>query len=594
MRPGSSHDGVGLAVLLLIALAGLVSGASVLLLVVVLQALGFSSTGSSGSRLFAAALDVAGGRPSLGLALTLLVGATAAQGVVGRMQSIQTLWLVDDVTRGVRRRLFGDICGVPWNVYTRFRQSDLVEVLVQQTNRVGFATRSLVLLAASCMTAIVYVALAAGISLAMTAVVLGFGAALTLLLARERREVARAGEGYLVANRRLFSSLMDALAGMKTVRAYGAERRHATALESAESGLHDVHLRLVGTEGRMKAWFDLGATTLLAAVTLVSASRLAISAAELVVLIFVFVRLAPQLSAVHHQYQSVLADLPALGAVESFASLCRVDAAGPVGPPEAIAFERDIELRDVVFAYASEPVLRGVTVTIPAGRMVAVVGPSGAGKSTIADLVLGLLTPDAGQLLVDGRPLSAERLPAWRALIGYVPQDGFLYHDSIRGNLLWAAPGADETEMRAALVSAGAGSVDRLPQGLDTPVGDRGALLSGGERQRVALAQALLRKPKLLILDEATSSLDAESERTIEQAIGSLQGRVTILRITHRLASVRSADFIYVVDGGRIVESGRWDELRARPFGRLRALSEAQGLPSSGARATFGQMELAR
>ena len=565
-------------VVAVVCVSGVASGASVLLLIVVLQSLGLSGSQPPTSRLFAEVLRLAGGHPSVGAALGMLVAATAIQGLLSRVQALQTLSLVDDVSRGVRRRLFGELCRVPWNVYARFRQSDLVEVVSHQATRVGLAARGLVMLAAALVTAAVYGTLAAGISLLMTGLVLAFGAGLTMLLTRDRRAVTDAGERYLVANRRLFGSIMDALSGMKTLRAHGAEQRHAAALETAEMGLHAVHLRLVGAETRMRFWFDVGAMGLLAGVTLLATARQTMSPAELLVLVFVFFRLAPQVSSLHHQFQSVLAEIPSLAAVESFEGTCAASTMEQPARQEPVAFEREIRLEGVDFAYGDEPVLRGLDLTIPAGRTIAIVGPSGAGKSTVADLVLGLLAPTHGRVLVDGQPLTPDRVATWRAMVGYVPQDTFLYHDTIRANLRSAAPEANEADLQAALQAAGAEFVDRLPEGLETPTGDRGVLLSGGERQRLALAQALLRRPRLLILDEATSALDAESERTIERAIANLHGHVTILQITHRLSTARRADLIYVLDRGRIVESGREDELRVRPFGRFRRLSDAQDL----------------
>jgi ATP-binding cassette subfamily C protein len=167
------------------------------------------------------------------------------------------------------------------------------------------------------------------------------------------------------------------------------------------------------------------------------------------------------------------------------------------------------------------------------------VGPSGAGKTTVADLVAGLIFPDRGRVTVDGKELTPARIGRWRERIGYVGQEPFLFHDTVRANLLWAAPGASEDDLREALRAAAAwGFVARLPHGLDTVVGDRGVRLSGGERQRLALARALLRRPDLLILDEATSNIDAGNERRIGAAVRRLRGSLAILVITHRSPAI--------------------------------------------------------
>ena len=223
-------------------------------------------------------------------------------------------------------------------------------------------------------------------------------------------------------------------------------------------------------------------------------------------------------------------------------------------------------------------VLNGVDLAIPAGRTTAVVGPSGAGKSTVADMVVGLLMPTSGRITIDGVPLAGAHIPPWRRRLGYVNQDTFLFHESIRENLRIVRPDATDEQLWTALHNASAAFVEALPDGLDTVVGDRGVRLSGGERQRIALARALLRNPTMLILDEATSALDPENERVIQHAIERMAGQLTILVIAHRLASVRSADVIHVMEAGHVVESGTWEALLARPGGRFRAMCRAQGL----------------
>jgi ATP-binding cassette subfamily C protein len=179
---------------------------------------------------------------------------------------------------------------------------------------------------------------------------------------------------------------------------------------------------------------------------------------------------------------------------------------------------------------------------------------------------------------VAGRPLVPERLLGWRRSVALVPQDPFLFHDTITANLHWSRPDASEEELWDALGLASAAEFVRdLPLGLETVVGDRGMRLSGGERQRLAVARALLRAPDLLILDEATSSLDTENERAIRTALAALKGRTTTLLIAHRLSTVTEADRIVVLEAGRVVETGSWTELRRMQAGRLHSLIEAGG-----------------
>lgn len=215
----------------------------------------------------------------------------------------------------------------------------------------------------------------------------------------------------------------------------------------------------------------------------------------------------------------------------------------------------ELALRAVTVRHADRaaPALDGVTLALPVGSTTILSGPSGAGKSTVADVLGGLMAPDSGDLLLDGVALDPARRRGWRDRVAYVQQDPVLFHASIRNNLLWAAPGANEADLQAALRDASAEFVFALPDGLDTMVGDRGARLSGGERQRIALARGLLRDPALLILDEVTSALDADNEAAVTRAIAGLHGRLTILIIGHRGALASLADHAVGLDGGRVV-----------------------------------------
>jgi ATP-binding cassette, subfamily C, bacterial len=256
---------------------------------------------------------------------------------------------------------------------------------------------------------------------------------------------------------------------------------------------------------------------------------------------------------------------------------------GPTRGEAEIALQREIRFEQVSFDYEGEagtgrPAVRGVNLVIPARTIVALVGPSGAGKSTIADLLMGLLTPDGGRILIDARELTTALSRTWRERIAYVPQSPFLFNDTVRGNLTWARPGANDEECWEALCLAAAEDFVRgLPDGLGTRVGERGVQLSGGERQRIVLARELLGKPSLLILDEATSALDSEHERRIHAALEQVRGTITVMIITHRLSSIRDADYIHVMQRGEIVESGTWTELLLGD-GRFAAMARAQQL----------------
>jgi ABC-type multidrug transport system fused ATPase/permease subunit len=226
-----------------------------------------------------------------------------------------------------------------------------------------------------------------------------------------------------------------------------------------------------------------------------------------------------------------------------------------------------VRLNNVCFSYPDrKTTISNLDLYIAKGKVTALVGESGSGKSTITDLVLGLQIPNEGLVLIDGISLNDYKQQSFRERVGYVPQEPILFHSSIRENLLWSSSSSSEEDLWRALDVANAALfVKQLSQGIDTIVGDRGTRLSGGQRQRIALARAILRKPDLLILDEATSSLDNESERLIKESIEGLSKDTTILIVAHRLSTIKNADQVYVIQNGRVVENGSYAELSKNP-----------------------------
>jgi subfamily B ATP-binding cassette protein MsbA len=247
-------------------------------------------------------------------------------------------------------------------------------------------------------------------------------------------------------------------------------------------------------------------------------------------------------------------------------------------PGEAAAhFDRDVVYDRVSFRYGNgDPVLSEVSFALPKGRVVAIVGPSGAGKTTLADLLPRFHDPTGGRILMDGVPLTGLTRRSLRALMGVVSQDTILLNDTVYANIAYGSPGASREQVEVAARAANAdGFIAALPQGYATVLGERGTRLSGGQRQRIAIARALLRDPPILILDEATSALDTESERLVQQAIDRLMRKRTVLVIAHRLATVRDADEIVVLDAGRVIQRGTHDQL-FRAGGLYRRLYDLQ------------------
>ncbi|HTV88812.1 MAG TPA: ATP-binding cassette domain-containing protein, partial [Stellaceae bacterium] len=342
------------------------------------------------------------------------------------------------------------------------------------------------------------------------------------------------------------AGFMASVAGYRKTRmTLLADLSSQTAQLEIATGLGGLAVAVVGAS--LVAGHQLAATTLPLLILLAVASFLPIS----------------EIAQVSRQLADTIASTRRLYAVHHEEAAVRD---GPARPPAPLGGSA-IRFADVGFAYpgAARPALRGVDLAVPAGATVAIVGPSGAGKTTVASLLLRFWDPDAGRILIDSVDLRDFELDHLRRRISLVSQDTYHYNDTLRANVALARPDADECAVQRALVQAALGDfVDSLPAGLDTPVGERGVQLSGGQRQRVAIARAFLKNAPTLILDEATSHLDAVSEAQVRGALAALMRDRTTIVIAHRLSTVRDADLIAVLDRGCLVEFGPHTELIAR------------------------------
>jgi ABC-type multidrug transport system fused ATPase/permease subunit len=300
-----------------------------------------------------------------------------------------------------------------------------------------------------------------------------------------------------------------------------------------------------------------------------------------IVFLAVFYRLAPRIQQVQDAFYTTRIFAPWVADWQTRYKRIMAHADRDQGH-ETLKPSESIELRDVSYQYpqGSVPAIEHVYLSIAQGRCVALVGESGSGKSTVLDLVTGLLEPSSGEVLVDATPLTRVNLETWRSRIGLVLQGSPLFYGSILKNIAWGDPNPDMDNAVACARMANAWEfIERLPQGILTEVEEKGARFSGGQRQRIALARALYRNPWLLILDEPTSELDADSEDRIFKALQKIKGRYAILITSHRLEMARLADEILVLERGCILERGSWESLSANPAGLFQRLAKQQRMP---------------
>ena len=518
--------------------------------------------------------------PAFWLASLLLIFMLlmALRSLFSRMQSVLTFRTALSYELALSRRLYRAIIQADWLFLVRRRSSDFTHALTAELARVTNCTYLLIGTLANSILALVYIALALKLSAGMTWLVLATGAVLLLLSRRWMRAVRQSGTAVSESVSEVYAAATEHLQNLKAMKFYDAQTSAFAMFSSLQSTALEQGLASTRSQAAAAFWFEAGSLIVLGAIVFASLQVLRVAPASILLLLAVFTRLIPRLAAGQNQFQALLSEIPAFENLTAIHRDCLANAEVPASAGSGHSLAHEIHLQRISFRYeANRPlVLDDVSLTIAAGKVTAIAGASGVGKSTIADLVTGLLVPMTGQVLIDGAELTAQAARAWRRHVGYVAQDTVLFHDTVRANLRWANPAASELEMKESLTLAAAEFVFDLPQGLDTTVGDRGMLLSHGQRQRIALARALLRKPGLLILDEATSSLDFENERRILDAIERLQGRTTVLLIAHRVSAIQRAQMIFVIENGRVAESGDWQSLRSRPSDRVASLFRLQ------------------
>jgi ATP-binding cassette subfamily C protein len=510
----------------------------------------------------------AGFHPDLTQLLVFFVALVGTRAVLIRERDVALFRLRMMFVDGLRNEIQGALAAANWRFLGRLDHAGLLSTMQADIAAVNNGTYILAQTVSGLAMGIagfaVAVSILPGLSLAILALALLIG----FTLRRQLNRVAVLGAQSSAAQRLLTGVFTDFLGGMKQIKAGAIEREHVRLFAERNGSLSGKQAAFFSSQANSRALFEFGAAAFLALFLYLVHTFGRLPVAELLLIVLIFARLFPLLKTMHGHARLLWYMLPAFASVQRLLRRARLAAEIPAASVAGkLVLAQGIEFLNVTFRYESGvAALEGIDLLLPARRTVALVGASGAGKTTAADLALGLLVPAEGAILVDGLPLVGERAGRWRRSVGYVPQDPFLFPDSIRANLRRFHPSASEEQMWEALrCVAGDQFVRELPQGLDTLVGERGNRLSGGERQRIALARAMLGDPEFLVLDEATSQLDAESEALIHCVLAGLRGRVTVLVIAHRLSTLRVADQVIVLDGGKVKQRGDWDLLAGTP-----------------------------
>lgn len=572
--------GARLPWLFLLALGGaMLEGLGLAALVPLLAVLGDATgaTGGLAAHLHALSLEVIGRPLDLPMTLTVFAAIILARAGVMHLREMEQARARLEVLQVLRRDLVAAVAGARWSYLLGVSKSGVAALLLTDMGRVSRGTTHVFRLPAQVLMLLVQVGLALAVAPLLVGVTVLLGG--VLAWATRIRGIHRAGERLSVAHGRMSASTLEFLSALKLAKSQAGEPRYLDVFLGNAGGVQGEELGFIRSWSRSRLLFQAGAGAATVVLVYVAADIVRLSLGELLLLAAILARLLPLVQGLRLTVQTVMHTLPAYQAVRTVTAACREAAEAPPLPDARFDTEeaREVRLENVSFRYGGRVAVRDVSATVKAGCMTAIVGRSGAGKTTLADLAMGLLSPDEGRVLVDGSPLAPGSLSAWRGGIGYVPQETVLFAGTVRDNLAMLAPEAGEPMMWDALEAADLKHrVMEMPGGLDTDIGERGSTLSGGERQRLALARALIRRPRFLVLDEATSELDPVSQRAIRRALERLKGQTTLLVIAHRLSTIRAADTILVMEGGRLIDQGHWDDLARREIGAFHDLLDAE------------------
>lgn len=537
--------------------AGLAEGVSILTLIPLMDIIqsGGPSTGSWVGTFLKKALDVFGLHPNMPTVLAIFVIGIGIKGLFMLVAMKQVGYTVAHVTSDLRLKLIKALMNANWNYFINRPAGYFSNAMGSEAMRAATAYHHTALFIASVLSAFIYVALAMILSLKTTIISALTAIIMIVAFSALIKQSRRAGFRQTELMKSIISRLTDALQGIKSIKAMAQENHFQNLLETETQDLYKAQKSQVFAAEALKAIQEPFVAIMIASIIYIIITFGQQPFSSLIVILLIFQRLLSRIYNAQACYQEMAVGESALWSlIENIEKAeVEVDKYNERGKiPHLI---EDIRMSSVNFFHGEKQILKNVTISIPAGKFVAIIGHSGAGKTTIVDLIAGLFIPQSGDVCIDGISLRKLNIFAWRKMIGYVPQEIFLFHESVFQNISLGDNSMTDQDVEEALISAGAlDFVSKLPSGIHTVIGERGSKLSGGQRQRIAIARALLHKPKLLILDEATTALDPKTEAEICDTLRRLCGRTTIIAISHQPAIAEVADVVFKISNGCLLQ----------------------------------------
>ncbi|MFB6801732.1 ABC transporter ATP-binding protein [Peribacillus butanolivorans] len=506
----------------------------------------------------------------LGIYVLIMVG----QSFFKRNQTILGAKIQQGFISHLREETYRNLLQANWEFYLKKRKSDIINLMANEIFRVSAGTNLFFQLLSSIIFTIIQIIFAFYLSVKMTSFILFFGIILIFFSRKFVKKSQSLGKETLHLTQTYLAGITDHFNGIKDIKSNSLEQTHLNWFFSLSKKMERNMVEITKLNSTSQMTFKVVSSLLIAIFVFFSIKMFMAQPAQLMLIMVIFSRLWPRFTSIQSNLEQIGSTLPSFKALLDLQNECREARElynSDYKNIKSIEIKHGLDCRNVYFRYnpdESTYALKNINVHIPSNRMTAIVGRSGAGKSTLIDLLMGLNQPDRGEVSIDDIPLTNDHLLSLRKSISYIPQDPFLFNATIRENLMIIDPNASDESIWESLEFAAASDfVSKLPQGLDTLIGDRGVRLSGGERQRLVLARAILRKPSILVLDEATSALDTENEAKIQAAIERLKGTMTIIVIAHRLSTIRNADQVLVMDQGEIIQVGEYNQLASEKRG---------------------------
>ena len=563
-------------------MVGLSEGTSIVLLLPLLDRAGIVTTSSQGfvNAIINKALALAGVHSMV--EILILVSAVAT---VQMILSVGLNWWSIRLARTYQQQrqleLFSAFMRAKWTFIADRKAGEMTNAITTECERLVRGFTLAMSLFGSAVVALIYVALSAFIAWQATLSLIGFAIAVALAMTGFYRKSYAFGQAIAPFNAELQTVLEEQFAGAKFIKASVGVDRAAKKVEHLVRRLSELNAAAAAMPGTVRALLEYAALIGIASILVLSSTGFGIAPGNVIIVLALFGRLFPRFTTVQAQLHALNSNVHALEVLNKMQTSAEAHAErGSAFSYAPLEIQRPtvLSVRDLQVKLDDRTILHGINLAVPIPGLLAIVGKSGAGKSTLVHALLGLVEPSAGLIELGPHQFASASLGAWRRSIGYVPQETILFHASIKDNLRLVNPAASDGEIKMASQRAHALEfINSLPQGFNSIIGDQGVKLSGGQRQRLGIARALLMNPALLVMDEGMSALDAESEADLLETLEELRGHIGILLVAHRLAAARTADVVCVLEAGRVVEAGSWNELMTRKK-RLYALSEAQSL----------------